>query len=184
MQKMNKEELIEYFMEILGEHHVLEKVLSNDEIRKRLNENLEEVTYEEIEGDITGQYSWYEKTIVIDLNQIDSVSTFKQTIIHELLHALSYSLYQDNNFRTLKLGFGIYQENKEGTFYNDEQWYIQDRSIREWGESINEGLTELLTEEILGIDTERNIGYEVEKDVTRVILGIIRERKHVKSLFF
>ena len=180
MEKMNKEELIEYFIEILGDNHVLEKYLSIDEIRKRLNENIKEVTYEEIEGGITGKYSWYKKTIVIDLNQIDAVSTFKQTIVHELLHALSYSIYQDNNFRTLKLGFGIYQENKEEAFYNNDE----PRSIREWGESINEGMTELLTEEILGIDTERNIGYEVEKDVTRVILGIIRERKHVKSLLF
>lgn len=50
MQKMSKEELIEYFIEILGDNHVLEKYLSINEIRKRLNENIKEVTYENEPG--------------------------------------------------------------------------------------------------------------------------------------
>ena len=40
MQKMDKEELIEYFIELLGDNHVLEKYISIDEIRERLNENI------------------------------------------------------------------------------------------------------------------------------------------------
>ena len=45
MQKMNKETLIEYFIKLLDDNRVLGKFISLEEIRERLNENLEMVTF-------------------------------------------------------------------------------------------------------------------------------------------
>ena len=56
MQKMSKEELIEYFIEILGDNHVLGKYFSINEIRERLNQDIKNVTYEPEKGNRAGHY--------------------------------------------------------------------------------------------------------------------------------
>ena len=49
MKQMTKEELIEYFIEQLGDNHVLGKYLTIEQIRERLNENINEVVYKPLE---------------------------------------------------------------------------------------------------------------------------------------
>ena len=75
------------------------------------------------------------------------------------------------------------QENKKEPFYhNDEHWiYTEDRTIKICGKSINEGITQLLTEEILGINY--NDTYEVEKDVTRLLFGIVGKDNMLERYF-
>lgn len=45
MKQMSKEELIEYFIEQLGDNEVLGNVMSIDQIRKNLNYIIKDVTY-------------------------------------------------------------------------------------------------------------------------------------------
>lgn len=185
MEKKSKEELIEYFIEILGDNHVLEKYLSIDEIRKRLNENIKEVTYENERSNWGGSFDSSKKIINIDPNQASKLSKFRLIFVHEMLHALSLSEYEDTNLKIIKNGFEINQELRNGHFYDShKQWTgTIDRTGRNWGKSINEGMTELLTEEILGVSTEKERGYQVEKDVARVLLGIMGKENMLNHYF-
>ena len=53
---------------------------------------------------------------------------------------------------------------------------------RTTGKAINEGITELLTEEILGI-TKKDNGYQFEKDVTRELFQIIGKENIISQYF-
>lgn len=185
MQKMNKEELIEYFIDLLGDNHVLEKYLSIDEIREHLNENIKEITYEEEKGSTAASFDFKKKVINFDLNKSSDLLKFRENLVHEFLHVLSYSIYQDDNLVTRKCGFEIIQEIRNGDFCDShEQWiYSKKRNVRLCGKFINEGITQLLTEEILGMTTEIDKAYEPEKDVTRVLLGIIGKENMLNRYF-
>lgn len=49
MKQMTKEDVIEYFIEQLGDNHVLGKYLTIEQIREKLNENINEVIYKTME---------------------------------------------------------------------------------------------------------------------------------------
>ena len=161
MKQMTKEELIEYFIKLLGNNHVLERYISIEEIRKRLNENIEKVTYENEEGNVNGHYNHKTKLINISLKTNDVEN--QMIIVHELLHVLSFSLSENESDRISKVGFQI----EKG---NDVK-----------GLSINEGITQLLTEEILGINVIG--GYDFEKDFTRLMFGVFGKENVIDFYF-
>ena len=185
MKQMNKEELINYFIELLGDNHVLGKYLSIEEIRERLNENIKAVKYMPLEGNTIGSYDRNKNIVMFDIYKETTEETMKAAIVHELVHALSYSKSEDKNIVTHKTGFTIKQVNKNGRFEKDEDWfYSPDESFREFGRGLDEGMVQLLTNEILGIDnTDLDKGYEEEKDFTRLYLSIFNKEK-LKEKFF
>lgn len=184
MQKMNKETLIEYFIKLLGDNRVLGKFISLEEIRERLNENLEMVTFSPEKGTTEAHYCPKEKKINFDFEKITSKSDFHKLLVHEFLHVLSTSQAQLADTQTQKVGFEIEQTNEKESFYHQLPWRLsRDGTYRIWGKSLNEGITELLTEEILGLDTNLDKGYETEKDVSRVLLGIIGKENILERYF-
>lgn len=186
MERMNKEELINYFIELLGDNHVLGKYLSIEEIRERLNENIENVTYKPQEGNSAGNYDQYTRTFNLDIHKNLTEKTLKSLIVHELIHALSNSKYEDENKVTYKTGFAIRQTNKNGSFERDEHWFYKppDDTFRAFGLGINEGIVQLLASEILGIDdTDLDKGYEEEKDFSRVYLAMFGKENLINKFF-
>ena len=104
MKQMNKEELIEYFIEQLGDNHVLGEFFSIDEIRTRLNQNIKDVEYKAEKGDIGGCYNSATKIINIDIEG-KSPGVLKEIIVHEMLHALSFSEYATETSKVKKVRF-------------------------------------------------------------------------------
>ena len=94
MKQMTKEELIEYFIEQLGDNEILGQFITIEQIREKLKTVIRDVTYIaetenaeahwEIESDGRG-------TINFDLEKI--LPEYERlTIVHELLHVLSTSI--------------------------------------------------------------------------------------------
>ena len=89
---MNKQELIGYFIEQLGDNEILRKIMSIEKIREKLNYIIKDVTYEKAKtkGTIA---SWrLEKDgrgiVNFDISKL-SKENERFVIVHELLHALS-----------------------------------------------------------------------------------------------
>lgn len=77
MKKRNKEELIEYFIEQLGDNRFLGKIMSVDQIREKLNSTIKEVVYDnkakiETTGNCIFDLNDRTLTIAFDSNQISS----------------------------------------------------------------------------------------------------------------
>ena len=102
MNKMTKEELIEYFIGQLGDNRVLGEFFSIEEIRKRLNQNIKGVEYSKKKGNVRGAFCANTNIIQID-SEISSPEVLKEIIIHEMLHALSFSEYQDEYSKVRKV---------------------------------------------------------------------------------
>lgn len=173
---MNKEQLIEWFIENYGSHPLLAQFISVAEIRQRLNENIKEVTYEpeQIENR-AGSYNGENGIINIDLQKSDKAQVF----VHEILHALTYSKSEYS-----KTGLQI---QKKGTspFENIRGWsYISNEAegifYKEIGRGINEGITDWLAEEITGV---KNEGYTREKITARILFGLVG-KENVLAKFF
>ena len=185
MKKMSKEELIEYFIELLGDNSVLEKYFTIDEIRNKLTNIIQKVSYEKYEGSTTsGFFDEDIGQVNIDYTKGYTDEQLKETIVHEMLHVLSYSYVESENIRTNKCGLEISQSAFEGTIKNTGIWTMTtDRSTRMFGKSINEGYTQILTERILGIDTDDNEGYEQEKDIVRILEAALG-KEYLMDKFF
>ena len=183
MKQISKEELIQYFIEQLGDNRILNDYLSIEEIRERLNKNILGVTYVQKPGASGGTYSISTKNVNFCIEKFRSEEEFKKTIVHELLHALSFSEVEDETTKTTKIGFQINQMKKDGTFEGNSQWfYTSDMLWRTTGKAINEGITELLTEGILGV-TQKDNGYQLEKEVTRELFQIIGKESIISKYF-
>lgn len=183
MKQISKDELISYFIGQLGNNSILNNYLSIEEIRERLNKNILGVTYVQKTGASGGTYSISTKNVNLCMGKFRSEEEFKKTIVHELLHALSFSEVEDENTKTTKIGFQINQMKKDGTFEKNSQWfYTSDMLWRTTGKAINEGITELLTEEILGA-TQKDNGYQLEKDVTREMFKIVGKESIISKYF-
>ena len=183
MKQISKEELIQYFIEQLGDNSILNDYLSIEEIRERLNKNILGVTYVQKAGASGGTYSISTKNVNLCIEKFRSEEEFEKTIVHELLHALSFSEVEDETTKTTKIGFQINQMKKDGTFEKNSKWfYTTDMIWRTTGKAINEGITELLTEEILGV-TQKDNGYQFEKDVTRELFQIMGKESIISKYF-
>lgn len=176
MEKMNKEQLIEWFVENYGSHPLLAQFISVTEIRKRLNENIREVTYEpEKEKNTAGGYNNENGIINIDFERCNQ----EQTIVHEILHALTYSKGEYS-----KIGLLI-QKTSNHPFENIRGWsYLnsEEESIyyKEIGRGISEGITDWLAEELTGI---KNSGYNREKTTVNILFGLIGKETVLEKFF-
>ena len=93
MKQMNKEELIEFFIEQLGNNEILGKIISIEQIKNKLDYIIRDVTYEE-DKQIYADASWNPEPsgkgiLNFNLNRIKTFEDYKKIIVHELLHALS-----------------------------------------------------------------------------------------------
>lgn len=184
MNQISKEELIQYFMEQIGNNSILNDYLSIEEIRERLNKNILGITYEQKGGASGGTYSISTKNVNICIEKFHSEEEFKKTIVHEFLHALSFSEIEDESTKTTKIGFQINQMKKNGTFDKKSKWfYTADMIWRTTGKAINEGITEVLTEAILGTIKKDN-GYKFEKDATRELFQIMGKENIISKYFY
>lgn len=176
MEKMNKEQLIEWFVENYGSHPLLAQFISVTEIRKRLNENIREVTYEpeQIEN-WAGGYNHENGIINIDFERCNQ----EQTIVHEILHALTYSKgeYSKIGLRLTKTSTKPFEEIRGWSSFNNEEEGI---FYKEIGRGINEGITDWLAEELTGI---KNRGYDREKLTTNLLFGLIGKENVLEKFF-
>ena len=178
MKQITKEELIEYFIEQLGNNNILGKYLSIEEIRNRLNARIKEIRYER-KGNSLACYDNKNETINLNLDLIqETESETRVIIIHELLHVLSASKNEKDGIQTKKSGLLIAQIDHMG---NENYCF---------GNGIDEGFTELLAEEIArerifdllnksNDDEEKQkltkeldfgqVAYEEEMDTTRIL---------------
>ena len=74
MKQMTKEELIEYFIEQLGDNEVLGKIMTIDQIREKLNYMIKDVTYNKEIRNYMASWSYENDgrgVINFDLDQIE-----------------------------------------------------------------------------------------------------------------
>ena len=94
MKQMTKEELIEYFIEQLGDNEILGQVMTIEQIREKLQAIIKEVTYSDEIGNFVGQWKMESDgrgIVNFNLRKILPQEE-KQIVVHELLHALSASI--------------------------------------------------------------------------------------------
>ena len=181
MKQMTKEELIEYFIEQLGDNEILGQVMSIEQIREKLNYIVKDVTYQDELGNFTGEWVIDENgmgTINFDVKKI-SLQTEKQIIVHELLHALSTTTVTSRESK------GSLKRVKEkcGLHIRHMLYFMDDYGGKSgYGENvaINEGMTDFLAEKITGVI---NDGYNVEKSIYKVLTLIINQDTLIKKAF-
>ena len=169
MERMTKEELIKFFLKQLGDNEVLGEWLSKVEIEDKLNNMIENITYEAERANYVA--SWLPRTGTLNFD-LDKKYNDELVIVHELLHVLSTSvLHSDAKKLTLKCGLLFINCQKKG-----ENVEVKGTNNR----GINEGITESLAEQIID---ESSIGYEIEKSVYK-ILTIIINKKMILDQYF
>lgn len=176
MKKMNKEELIEYFIEQLGDNKILGNVLTIEQIREKLNYVIEDVTYNEVKEIFAASVDSNKEgkcIINFDLGKIP-YSEEKTTIVHELLHVLSSDIIPDER------GRDYHRDDKMGFLYRDLLLTNEIKIFGENGRFINEGMTDILAEKISG---NWHNGYDDEKDIVKVISTIVGEDIMLKKYF-
>ena len=187
MKQMTKEELIEYFIEQLGDNEILGKVMSIEQIREKLNYIIKDVTYNDEPGNSCGQWIidkdgkgtvnfdpkkilWYEESV---------------TIVHELLHALSTSIIAKYDFQDIGHFIRLEQIKEKCGLHKISKIYVLDGGGHKEGGygaimAINEGMTDTLAELITG---KQNNGYTTEKDVYKILSIIIGQDTMLKKYF-
>lgn len=172
MKQMTKEELIEYFIEQLGDNEILGKVMSIEQIRKKLTELIKNVTYnKDNKGKTSGYWIAESGVINIDLKNIPEQEQ-KGFIVHELLHALSTS--------TQKVILGLQISEKCGLKLNRDISNGIPR-LDEYNRAINEGMTDALAEMIIG--KHINSVYRRQKDIFRIVSIIVGKETMLKKFF-
>lgn len=179
MEQMNKKELIERFIELLGNNEILGKVMSIKQIREKLNNIVEVVTYKDEPGNFSGECLIDKKGKVIINFDTRKISYLEEnvTIVHELLHALSTRSMSIKNYPG-------YQEIKEENcgIHLTESRYFPDGDKMGSGRNyaINEGMTDTLAERITG---DFHNGYNTEKDIYEIVAIIVGEDNMLKKYF-
>lgn len=172
MKQMTKEELIEYFIKQLGDNEILGKVMSTEQIRNKLNSIIEDVVYVSKQEDSIAA-TWYPdlKKIEIDPDEIPD-SQEAHLIIHEVLHALSTSIIQEEpDKKKIKVGIGLE--------YIDETKGEQEVII--YNVALIEGMTDVLSERITGEQIDD--GYADEKMLYKMISTMVGEDTILKMYF-
>ena len=179
MEQMNKKELIEYFIELLGNNEFLGKVMSIKQIREKLNNIVDGVTYKVEPGNFAGGCSIDKNgKVIINFDPIKiSYREEDVIIVHELLHALSIRSMSVKNYPG-------YQEIKEENcgIHLTESRYFSDGNKMESNRNyaINEGMTDTLAERITG---NLHDGYNTEKDIYEIVAIIVGEDNMLKKYF-
>lgn len=170
MKKMTKQELIDVFLEELGDNEILGEWMSKAEIKDKLNNMIRHVTYQPERASYIASWLPSKGTLNFDISKKYSE---KLVIVHELLHVLStIALCNDPKKTIVKCGvfFIKYQKKYER---NIKVKKVNNRAI-------NEGITESLAEQITGINSNE---YETEKSIYR-ILTIIINKKLILNQYF
>ncbi len=179
MEQMNKKELIEYFIELLGNNEFLGKVMSIKQIREKLNNIVDGVTYKVEPGNFAGGCSIDKNgKVIINFDPIKiSYREEDVIIVHELLHALSIRSMSVKNYPG-------YQEIKEENcgIHLTESRYFSDGNKMESNRNyaINEGMTDALAERITG---NLHDGYNTAKDIYAIVAIIVGEDNMLKKYF-
>lgn len=172
MKQMTKEELIEYFIEQLGDNEILGEFMTIEQIRNKLNALIGKVIYSTQPGNTQASWNIHERTLKFDKTKIQWKEE-NAVIVHELIHILSSSEYVPlmNNdsdytsydYTSYKVGihyFDCIEENNERDFFFDQN------------RGINEGITDFIAEQISG---EKHVGYKEEKSIYNILSTIIGE---------
>jgi len=162
-----KDEVIEIFIKTLEENNVFEGKISIEEVRKRLEENLDSayIINEGYEENLTGFWAYESRNLYIlsqsnitpeqlkqailnkDIEQLNDIDRLG-VLCHEVLHALSTD---PNNKCGLKK-------------YDDKSGEI--------GRAINEGMTEVLAEQMV---PSKYKTYNKEVETTKYLLALLGE---------
>ena len=175
MKQMTKEELIEYFIEQLGDNEILGQVMTIEQIREKLQTIIKEVTYSDEIGNFTAQ--WKIETdgrgiVNFDLRKILRQEE-KEIVVHELLHALSTTTVTNPRTADIKEKCGIKYRKlyfEDGVYFNPIVTNM----------AINEGMTDFLAEQITG---DKHNGYNTEKSIYKVLSIIIGQDTMMKKAF-
>lgn len=172
MKQMTKEELIEYFIEQLGDNEILGQVMTIEQIRDKLNRTIKSVTYNPEKGSCYAAWEssiYGDNTLNFDINKIPAGQE-AEVIVHEMLHVLSTSLIISvKNYKSEKIGLHLVAKyNPVGETYFD------------FNRAINEGMTDYLAEKITG---QKNAGYSIEKSVYKILSIIIGEKAMLSKYF-
>lgn len=174
MKRMTKEELIEYFIEQLGENEILGNVMSIEQIRKKLNGIIKDVTFEEEIGTFRGSWSVDIEgngIINFDLTKIPFREQAK-VIVHELLHVLSMS--------TTKLPLGLVTQKCGLQTTTINTTTKKKYHLGQHNTALNEGMTDVLAEMITGTSSD---GYNKEKDIYKILAIIVGKDAMIKKFF-
>lgn len=177
MKKMIKEELIEYFIRQLGDNEILGSIMSIEQIRDKLKNIINEVTYFREDGNVGACWRWRKDGKGGDVNfDMRSIKPQEENliIVHELLHVLSTSIEKSpTGLNNRKCGLDFYKFFHNGTLGITENFGRNN-------EAINEGMTDTLAEMITG---ERHFGYEKEKDIYRIVSIVVGKEVMLKKYF-
>lgn len=144
----NREQLMQLFLETVGQSEEFQKYISVEGARLLLDENLGEVV-ENVQMQTNGIVACYDivnKNIEfpknIDIQNITPED--KRVIIHELLHALTRNAYSSDMHKG-EVFTGInYME-----FSETYRWGKKDTKVYDVGRGLNEGITEWLAEKLV-----------------------------------
>ena len=171
MEQMNKEELIEYFIEQLGNNEVLGKYMTIDQMGNKLNSLIKNVTYETSEN-TSGYWEPHENTVNISPTTLESNEKLRHVVVHELVHVLSSSgfIQQNKGIENEKVGihYARYKETN-GKFHGIEGY-----------RALNEGITEAIAMKIIGAEYGT---YEEERNVYKVVSKIVGEDVVLQEFF-
>ena len=173
MKQMTKEELIEYFIEQLGDNEILGQVMTIEQIREKLQAIIKEVTYSDEIGNFVGQWKMESDgrgIVNFNLRKI-SPQEEKQIVVHELLHALSASIATKPRTTDTIEKCGILYSAK----YSINFWIPVVKNM-----AINEGMTDFLAEQITN---SKHNGYIEEKSIYKVLSIIIGQDTLIKKAF-
>ena len=179
MEQMNKKELIERFIELLGNNEILGKVMSIKQIREKLNNIVEVVTYKDEPGNFSGECLIDKNGKVIINFDTRKISYLEEnvTIVHELLHALSTRSMLIKNYP----GYQEIKEENCGIHLTESRYFPDgDKMGSDRNYAINEGMTDTLAERITG---DFHNGYNTEKDIYKIVAIIVGEDNMLKKYF-
>lgn len=168
MKQMTKEELIEYFIEQLGDNEILGKYITIEQIREKLNRLIKRVTYRDEPGNVAASWSDFFREVNFDTSKIFS-NNVNEMIVHELLHVLStdeIEVNDDSYYFFKKVGLQLR--------------YARPGASRESYRAINEGMTDTIAERIT---KQHNSGYTEEKQIYGVLSNIIGEENMLRIYF-
>lgn len=164
-KKMTRRQIINYFLNKVEDNLTLQQIISKKEIKKRLKK-IKKITFLAEEDGAAGSWNATTGTLNIDISLCSENCLQNETIVHELLHIITTSSRKMFNERYTKCGL-LYCISEDGEY-------------SEFGRSINEGLTDLLAEEISG---EQNSEYKKEKDICKILMAIVGKKELLTRYF-
>lgn len=163
--KMTRRQIIKCLLNKVDDNLTLQQVISKRKIKKRLNK-IKKVTFLAEEDGASGSWNATTGTLNIDISLCSESALQNETIIHELLHIITTSSRKMFDEKYTKCGL-LYCISEDGEY-------------SEFGRSINEGITDLLAEEISGT---QNSEYKKEKDMCKILMAIVGKKELLTRYF-